>query len=426
MANMLSLENSPYLLQHANNPVDWYPWGEEAFKLAAELDRPIFLSIGYSTCHWCHVMERESFENNAIATLMNKHFVNIKVDREERPDIDKYYMSVAQSLTGAGGWPLTIIMTPQKQAFFAATYLPPESRYGRPGMKQLIPHISALWQKDREKLNRSAAEIRDFMAKQDGPVVRQPIGEEVFRTAFEQFKKMYDKEYGGFSSKPKFPSAQNLLFLMRYYKSFNQPEALAMVENTLEKMNRSGIFDQVGWGFHRYATDREWKLPHFEKMLYDQAMLILAYTEAWQISRNPEYARIVKQTANYLLHRMRSSEGGFFSAEDADSDGEEGKFYVFSISQLKEILEPAEVEFVTDRFGFSENGNFQEEASGVNTGKNIFHRKRAFSVQDEPIWEKIRKRSSLKEKKGYRLLRMTKFLRTGTVLLQLLWQKPGG
>ncbi len=392
MSNKLSEESSPYLLQHAGNPVDWYSWGEEAFKLAAEQDKAIFLSIGYSTCHWCHVMAHESFENPEIADLLNQNFINIKVDREERPDIDKYFMSVAQSLIGSGGWPLTIIMTPDRKPFYAATYIPPEARYGRVGMNQLIPEIGRIWKEEREKIYQSAEEIITFMKDRDQiPELQMPT-EEVLSAAFNQLSNTYDTAEGGFGTRPKFPSAHNLLFLLRYFRNFNEPQALVMVEKTLQKMAYSGIFDQVGHGFHRYSTDAHWKLPHFEKMLYDQAMLMLVYTETWQITGKNVYADVVRKTASYLLTKMRSTAGGFFSAEDADSEGEEGKFYVFSLLELQNILNSTELDFIKDNFDVSEAGNFLDEATGAESGKNIFHFLQKPTEQVKPHWEKIREK----------------------------------
>ena len=324
--NRLAQEQSPYLLQHKDNPVDWYPWGEEAFAAAEKQDKPIFLSIGYSTCHWCHVMEHESFEDSTVAALMNEYFINIKVDREERPDIDNIYMTVCQMLTGSGGWPLTILMTPEKQPFFAGTYFPKESRFQRMGMMDLLPRLGKMWHEDRNKLLTTAEQVVQNLQNSFSPSGTEDLSEETLKSAFAQFLKNFDDEYGGFEGRMKFPTAHNLSFLLRYHKRTGDPTALMMVEKTLEAMRKGGIYDHVGFGFHRYATDREWLLPHFEKMLYDQAINAIAYLEAYQVTGKEEYATTAREIFSYVLRDMTSSEGGFFSAEDADSEGEEGKF----------------------------------------------------------------------------------------------------
>ena len=294
--NHLSNEKSPYLLQHAFNPVDWYPWSEAAFLKAEKEDKPVFLSIGYSTCHWCHVMEKESFEDEEIAELMNDAFVSIKVDREERPDIDGIYMSVCQMLTGSGGWPLTLIITPDKKPFFAGTYFPKDSRFGRPGMKELIPKLKDIWINRREEVVKSASEISAALNKDEGGT-DTGINESIFKKAFKEFKERFDEDYGGFGTAPKFPSPHNFYFLLRYYKKNNDDDALKMIERTLLKMRLGGIYDHIGYGFHRYSTDRKWLVPHFEKMLYDQALLAKAYTELFQLTGESFY----RQTAEEIL-----------------------------------------------------------------------------------------------------------------------------
>ena len=300
--NQLIHEKSPYLLQHAHNPVDWYPWGKAAFEKANEENKPIFLSIGYSTCHWCHVMERESFESPRIAKLMNDAFVNIKVDREERPDIDSIYMSVAQMMTGGGGWPLTIIMRPDKQPFFAATYIPPETRFGRIGMDELVPEIQRLWKYDRKRLDTISKNIQDSLMASEARSVGAELGEGVLELGFDRLHERYDEEYGGFGFRPKFPSPHNLLFLLRYWMRTKNGDALRMVESTLQAMRLGGIYDHVGFGFHRYSTDPKWLLPHFEKMLYDQAMLLMAYVEAYQATRKEEYGKTAREIITYVLN----------------------------------------------------------------------------------------------------------------------------
>ncbi|MEQ8156355.1 MAG: thioredoxin domain-containing protein [Clostridiaceae bacterium] len=371
--NRLINQKSPYLLQHAYNPVDWYPWGEEAFERAQKEDKPIFLSIGYSTCHWCHVMERESFEDEEVAQLMDDTFISIKVDREERPDIDNIYMAVCQAMTGHGGWPLTILMTPDKKPFFSGTYFPKQSMHGRIGMVELVKRVSDLWKNDREDLINSAEEItktlQDFHSEEAG----DGIGEEVSEEAFSQLEYMFDEKYGGFGSAPKFPTPHNMLFLLRYYKRTKGGKALDMVLKTLDAMAAGGIFDQVGYGFHRYSTDRKWLLPHFEKMLYDQAMILMAYTEAYQATGKEKYKNIADKIFQYMTTDLKSEEGGFYSAEDADSEGEEGKFYIWSADEVSKILNEAEAEIAIKAFGMKDEGNFRDEATGKISGMNILH-----------------------------------------------------
>jgi uncharacterized protein YyaL (SSP411 family) len=371
--NRLIDEKSPYLLQHAYNPVDWYPWGEEAFMKAHEEDKPVFLSIGYSTCHWCHVMEHESFTDEQVAGLMNEAFINIKVDREERPDIDGVYMAVSQMLTGGGGWPLTIIMTPEKKPFFAATYIPRETGFGRVGMLDIIPQISNYWKKQRERLVTIGENVALNLGVGSGG--DEEITEKVFDTAFTLLDDLYDEEHGGFGTAPKFPTPHNLLFLLRYWKRTENKKALEIVENTLTEMRKGGIYDHIGYGFHRYSTDREWLVPHFEKMLYDQAMLIMTYTEAYQATKKTEYRRTAEEIIAYVLRDLTSPEGGFYSAEDADSEGEEGKFYMWSTEELEELLSEEEYQQVIRHYNLRLEGNFFDEASRKKTGKNILHLK---------------------------------------------------
>jgi len=371
--NRLAKEKSPYLLQHAGNPVDWYPWGEEAFEKAREEDKPIFLSVGYATCHWCHVMAHESFEDEDVAEMMNRAFVNIKVDREERPDIDNTYMTVCQMLTGSGGWPLTIIMTPEKKPFYAATYIPKSGRYGRPGMRELIPRIQGLWEDEREKVYNSAEEIMQAFQKSNKQESGESLSADILEKAFQNYVQNYDAEKGGFGSSPKFPSPHNLMYLLRYWKHAGDEKALQMVTSTLTEMRRGGLFDQVGYGFHRYSTDADWLVPHFEKMLYDQAMLVMAYTEAWQATGNKHFRQTADETIEYVLRDMQHPRGAFYSAEDADSEGEEGKFYVWSIDEIRQVLPAPDAELAIEVFNLSEEGNYVDEASRQRTGKNILH-----------------------------------------------------
>lgn len=374
-ANRLAGEKSPYLLQHAYNPVDWFPWGEEAFETARRLDRPVFLSIGYSTCHWCHVMERESFEDPEVASLMNRAFVSVKVDREERPDLDHVYMTACHMLTGSGGWPLTVLMTPERRPFFAATYIPPRSRFGRPGMVELIPRIRDAWENRRaEVLNSADSILKALEAAAVTKGARSPETAFLDR-AFEELSLAFDDTHGGFGKSPKFPSPHNLLFLLRYWKRTGNRKALDMVEATLRAMREGGIFDHAGFGFHRYSTDEAWLVPHFEKMLYDQAMLALAYIEAWQATKAPLYRQTAEEVFTYILRDMIAPEGGFCAAEDADSEGEEGRFYVWTLAEIEEILPKSEADLVIQAFSVSSEGNFRDEATGRKTGKNILHLK---------------------------------------------------
>lgn len=372
--NRLIHEKSPYLLQHAYNPVDWYPWGEEAFRRAKEDNKPIFLSIGYSTCHWCHVMAHESFENPEVARLMNEVFISIKVDREERPDLDNIFMSVCQMMTGSGGWPLTIIMTPDKNPFFATTYIPKKTRLGRVGLMELIPRLKKLWKTQHDELISRANQITMAIKQQISEYVSiEELDETTLKLAYAHLAMRFDNVYGGFSSAPKFPTPHNLLFLLRYWKRTGKEKALEMVERTLEAIQFGGIKDHIGFGFHRYSTDNRWILPHFEKMLYDQALLGMTYTEAYQATGKEKYAKTAHEIFTYVLRDMTSEEGGFYSAEDADSEGEEGKFYLWTKNEIKNVLDREESDLVFEIFNIEEDGNFYEEATGKKKGKNILH-----------------------------------------------------
>ena len=361
-SNRLINEKSPYLLQHAYNPVDWYPWGDEAFDKARAENKPIFLSIGYSTCHWCHVTERESFEKEDIGKILNEHFIAIKVDREERPDIDAIYMSVCQAMTGHGGWPLTIIMTPGKKPFFAGTYFPNKSVGGMPGLKDILTQIAAVWQERKNELIESAEEITKAVNTHLFSHVSGEVTAEVLDKAFAYFMANFDPHHGGFGSAPKFPTPHNLSFLLRYWKTSGNNAALKMVETTLDAMYRGGIWDHIGFGFARYSTDEKWLVPHFEKMLYDNALLAIAYLEAYQATGNVAYANTAKQIFTYVLRDMTSPEGGFYSAEDADSEGEEGKFYLWTPLEVKDALgENLGSQFCRD-FNITTEGNFEGQS----------------------------------------------------------------
>ncbi|RTZ94911.1 MAG: thioredoxin domain-containing protein [Candidatus Neomarinimicrobiota bacterium] len=373
--NRLSNEQSPYLLQHADNPVDWYPWGKEAFEKAKELDRPIFLSIGYSTCHWCHVMEHESFEDDSVAKLLNDSFISIKVDREELPEIDHVYMSVCQAMTGGGGWPLTIVMTPEKEPFFAGTYFPKDKRGGRSGLFQILPMITDAWTSKRQDIMTSVGQVKNYLNRLNSKPAGNNFSTELITRAYDQFRNGFDEEYGGFFRAPKFPSPHNLIFLMRYYHSFDNKIALDMATKTLKQMRLGGIYDHIGFGFHRYSTDRHWFVPHFEKMLYDQAMIAMAYTEAYHITGDEIFAQTAREIFTYVLRDMTASEGGFYSAEDADSEGEEGKFYIWTEQEITEVLGKDYSKEFNDVFSITTSGNYRDESSGKETRLNIPHLK---------------------------------------------------
>lgn len=380
--NRLIHQKSPYLLQHAYNPVDWYPWCNEAFEIALSKNLPIFLSIGYSCCHWCHVMERESFEDEEVARVLNQNFVSIKVDREERPDIDYIYMNVCQALTGHGGWPLSIFMTPDKKPFYAGTYFPKNDRMGMPGFLTLLDRIIKVWNYDRETLVDSGEKIVKVI-NQPEDYSEENIPYNVIHDAFRDFKYAFDSVYGGFGSAPKFPTPHVLYFLLRYWHVTGENYALEMVEKTLDSMYRGGIYDHIGFGFSRYSTDRKWLIPHFEKMLYDNALLAIAYLEAYHATKKEKYADVAKQVFSYVMRDMTAKEGGFFSAEDADSEGEEGKFYVWTVDEVKEVLGEEDGERFCNYYDITRRGNFE--------GRNIPNLIRSFISEDKKISEDEKK-----------------------------------
>ena len=377
--NRLAKEKSPYLLQHADNPVDWYAWGDEAFRKAKAENKPVFLSIGYSTCHWCHVMEHESFVNEEIAKILNDHFVSIKVDREERPDIDNIYMTVVMAMTGSGGWPMSVFLTPDKKPFYGGTYFPPTARWGSPGFKDLLLTIHDNWQKRREEIVQSSQAITEALQKRERPsALGEKLDQQILEEGYRELSSHYDARFGGFGQAPKFPMGHNLSFILRYWKRTNETKALEMVENTLLKMAEGGIYDHLGGGFHRYSTDREWQIPHFEKMLYDQAILVKAYLEVYQATGNERYAQISREVLDYVTRDMQSPEGGFYSAEDADSldsdskfEKREGAFYLWTQTAIEKILSSEEEKIFIYHFGIESNGNAKSDPHGEFVGKNV-------------------------------------------------------
>ena len=375
--NHLAGEKSPYLQQHAHNPVDWYPWGEAAFEKAKSEDKPIFLSVGYSTCHWCHVMERESFEDPQLAAILNRWFVPVKVDREERPDVDRIYMTFVQASTGSGGWPMSVFLTPELKPFYGGTYFPPDNRYGRPGFGAILERLAEAWRDDRARIIQSSGDVIAQLAQYasaSGPSAGVP-DKAVLDSTFQYFRRTYDSAHGGFGTAPKFPRPVVFNFLLRYYARSNRQEALDMTLETLRAMADGGMHDQLGGGFHRYSVDERWFVPHFEKMLYDQAQLAVSYLEAFQITRDPFYAKIARSTLDYVLRDMTHPEGGFYSAEDADSvidpanpkEKGEGAFYIWSAQDLRDYPRFASI------YGVEKNGNVPDDPHGEFTGKNILY-----------------------------------------------------
>ncbi len=393
-SNRLAREKSPYLLQHAHNPVDWFPWGEEAFLKAKKEDKPIFLSIGYSTCHWCHVMEHESFKDEETSRILNEFFVPIKVDREERPDIDHIYMLAVSSMTGQGGWPLNAFLTTDLKPFYGGTYFPPEARWGQPAFRDVLKAIHDAWLNRREQIIESSASlIQNLQERLSAKRQEETLNPDILGRAFQQFHGQFDERYGGFGDQPKFPTGHNLMFLLRYWHRELEDNALMMVDKTLRHMARGGIYDQLGGGFHRYSTDSQWQIPHFEKMLYDQAILARSYLEAYQATHNEEYRRMVEEISDYVLRDLRDPRGGFYSAEDADSLEEkkretnevssivhrpsslvkkEGAFYLWRFTEMETILEKDALVF-NYYFGIEKEGNAQFDPHGEFVGKNVLY-----------------------------------------------------
>ncbi|MGA3188295.1 MAG: thioredoxin domain-containing protein [Bryobacteraceae bacterium] len=390
--NRLGKEKSPYLLQHANNPVDWYPWGEEAFEKAARENKPIFLSIGYSTCHWCHVMEHESFENEETARVLNQYFVPVKVDREERPDVDRVYMLFVQASTGSGGWPMSVWLTPERKPFFGGTYFPPDNRYGRPGFRSILENLARAWSEDRARVEESGAKVIEQLKEYAAQTASTGVaGQQALDSAFLGFRRMFDSRLGGFGGAPKFPRPSVHNFLLRYYAATKNEEALEMVLLTLREMAKGGMNDQIGGGFHRYSVDERWFVPHFEKMLYDQAQIAISYLEAFQITRDGQYAAAACDIFSYVQRDLTHRDGGFFSAEDADSavdpekprEKREGAFYVWSREEIEQTLGLRDAEIFCTRYGIKAGGNVDEDPHGEFPNQNILYQ--ACSIEETAI-----------------------------------------
>lgn len=387
MPNRLAQEKSPYLLQHANNPVDWYPWGEEAFEKAARENKPIFLSVGYSTCHWCHVMEHESFENHEVARILNEYFVPVKVDREERPDVDRIYMLFVQASTGSGGWPMSVFLTPDRKPFFGGTYFPPDNRHGRPGFRAILESLARAWSEDRARILESGTRVLAQLQKFAAAAAEggAEAGKQALDSGFFAFRRMFDPDLGGFGGAPKFPRPSVHNFLVRYYAGTGNEEALEMVLLTLREMAKGGMNDQLGGGFHRYSVDERWFVPHFEKMLYDQAQLATSYLEAFGITRDGQYAAVARDIFSYVQRDLAHPDGGFYSAEDADSAADaaypreksEGAFYVWTAQEIDALLAPPDAAIFKFRFGVEEHGNVSEDPHGEFRGRNILYRARS-------------------------------------------------
>ena len=409
--NYLIDEKSPYLQQHAHNPVMWHPWGDTAFEEAKRLNRPVFLSIGYSTCHWCHVMERESFEDQEVAEAMNKTFIPIKVDREERPDLDSFYMNVCQMLTGGGGWPLNLILSPDRKPIFAFTYLPKRSRRNMMGIIELCSSVQELWRDKQAELIEQGQKIVDAISSSPSRKSKNVISTGTLQSGYRSLKENYDSNNGGFGYSPKFPSPHYLLFLMRYFYRYRDIEAIDMVKATLDHILNGGITDQIGFGFHRYSTDAEWKLPHFEKMLYDQAMILAALSEAFQVTGKREYSTAMTRTVEFLNNEMRDKSGGYYTALDADSEGEEGRFYTWTMPELIRVLGQEDAALFAYVFGCTPEGNYHEEATGRILGRNILFREHnveetavKFEIPADQVEEIIeRSRKKLKEEREKRI-----------------------
>ena len=383
--NKLADETSPYLLQHAHNPVDWYPWSKEAFEIAKKHDKPVFLSIGYSTCHWCHVMERESFENEHIAKIMNEHFVCIKVDREQRPDVDDVYMTAVQMMTGSGGWPLSVFLTPDGKPFYGGTYFPPKDMYGRPGFEHLLLAIADSWKNKRAELLESADKISTILQQSSEEPGKETLSTDILNKSYLHLKQIFDSTHGGFGDAPKFPQPSYLSMLLRYWHRTKDNEALTMVETSLDAMAKGGIYDHLGGGFHRYSTDSRWLVPHFEKMLYDQALISNIYVQAYQVTDKEDYAKVTRDIFDYVLRDMTDPGGGFYSAEDADSEGKEGLFYVWEPKEIDGVLGTKNARIFNEYYGVTRKGNFEDNKSILNIKKSVEELAKQFKQDPKAI-----------------------------------------
>ncbi|MBN1805210.1 MAG: thioredoxin domain-containing protein [Sedimentisphaerales bacterium] len=387
--NRLVNQTSPYLLQHAHNPVDWYPWEKQAFERAKKENKPVFLSVGYSTCHWCHVMETESFENEQIAKIMNEHFVNIKVDREHRPDLDEIYMTALRMMTGSGGWPLSIFLTPDGKPFYGGTYFPPKDIYGRPGFERVLLAVAETWKNKQQELVDSSNRISNVLANLTKVAEEETLSPDMLKAGFDYFKSAFDATSGGFGPAPKFPQPTDLSMLLSYWHRTKDTRALQMVEKTLDEMAKGGIYDHIGGGFHRYSTDNKWLVPHFEKMLYDQALLSKVYLRACQATGKKEYAAMVREILDYVLTDMTDSNGGFYSAEDADSEGKEGVFYLWQPEQINSILDKDEAEIFSAYYGVTEKGNFEDNKTILNISMTLEQLEKKFNKDKTELIEII-------------------------------------
>ena len=384
--NRLAYEKSPYLLQHKDNPINWYPWGEEALQKSKEEDKPIFLSIGYSTCRWCHNMNRESFQDEEVAEILNKYFIPIKVDREERPDLDKVYIYFAEALTGYAGWPLTVFLTPDKIPFYAGTYFPKRSQNNRIGLIELLNKIKDLWKERKEEIIKDSNNILEEVDKSFNRIRKGNIDEDIFYRTYKELENSFDETYGGFTKEPKFPLPQYILYLLIYGWNLNNEKALKMAEFTLESMYKGGLFDHVGFGFYRYSTDKKWLVPHFEKMLYDNALLGIAYTKVYEVTGKPLYKEVAEKIYKFVLGELLSDEGGFYSALDAETEGEEGKYYVFTYDEIIGLLGEELGEFYCKHYDITREGNFE----GKNIPNLISKNLEDISKQDWAVLDSLR------------------------------------
>ncbi len=427
MPNHLTNETSPYLLQHANNPVDWYPWGEEAFRAAKAQQKPIFLSIGYSACHWCHVMAHESFEDPEIAGLLNEHFIAIKVDREERPELDQLYMEAVQILIGHGGWPLSAFLTPELRPFYGGTYWPPRARGNMPGFLQVLSAVAEAWKDRRAEIFLQAGKLTELLEESPGAdshAARGVLGPHLLDTAYAALTRAFDRQNGGFGHTPKFPHAAELRLLLRRWKRTGNDAILEMVQVSLDKMSSGGIYDHLGGGFHRYSTDAQWLVPHFEKMLYDQALLAGLYLEAYQVTGRGDYAGVVRETLDYVLRELTDPAGGFYCAEDADSEGEEGRYYLWTLEEVRQVLGAESARAFAHVYDVSETGNFE--------GKNILNRAKtvqqcagllaATSIRSGPSWPRHAASSTARVAAARPRARTTRYWSPGTRWRSTPWR----